>query len=102
MTNVVVVILGMAFVTYVPRLLPFLPAGTRRLTDRQVRVLRLIPVTAIGALIIPGGLTAVDGRAGISAIGIGAAVALALLARHPFVVVVGSVGAVALAIVLGG
>ena len=101
MMDLIVVILGMTVVTYLPRSLPLVWRSRGRLSDRQIRALRLIPVTAIGALVIPGGLTAVDGRVGMSAIGIGAAVALGLFARHPFVVVVGSVGAVALAIVLG-
>jgi branched-subunit amino acid transport protein len=101
MTYVIVVIVGMTLVTYLPRSLPLLFRSRGRLSERQIRALRLIPVTAIGALVIPGGFVSVDGRIGMSAVGLAAAVALSLFARHPFVVVVGSVGAVALAIMLG-
>jgi hypothetical protein len=65
------------------------------------RAIRLVPVTAVGALIIPGGLAAVQESALLSGVGLLAAVGLALLVRQPFLVVVGSVAAVALAIVLG-
>ncbi len=101
MTRLVLIVAGMAIVTYVPRLVPLVIRTRRELSARQMRVLRLVPVTAIGALIIPGGLTAVDGRLDLSLIGIAAAVILALALRHPFLVVVGSVGAVALSLALG-
>ena len=99
--NVVLLIAGMSAVTYLPRLLPFVLTGRRRLGAIETRALRLIPVTAIGALIIPGSLTSVRDRTDLAALGLIAAVALSLLVRHPFAVVVGSVCAVALSLALG-
>ncbi len=101
MTQVTLIIAGMALVTYVPRLVPLITRSRRAPSRRQMRILRLVPVTAIGALLIPGSLTSVDGRIDLSLIGIAAAVILALTARHPFLVVAGSVGAVALSLALG-
>ena len=101
MSNVVIVIAGMTAVTYLPRLLPLLLASRGALTGWERRAMRLVPVTAVGALILPGGLAAVESRAGLSSLGLLIATVLALTVRQPFLVVVGSVGAVALAIVLG-
>lgn len=51
-------ILGMAFVTYLPRLLPFLLLANRRIPPRVDVFLKCIPAAAIGALIIPGVVSA--------------------------------------------
>lgn len=102
MTNVVLVIAGMTAVTYLPRVLPLVLHRGTRLAPWQRRALRLVPVTAIGALVIPGGIDAIAGRPDASAIGLLAAVALALVVRTPILVVIGSVAAVTLALALGG
>jgi branched-subunit amino acid transport protein len=99
--NRVLLIAGMTAVTYLPRLLPLVLRGRARPGAVERRAIRLVPVTAVGALIIPGGLAAVQESTLLSGIGLLAAVGLALLVRQPFLVVVGSVAAVALAIVLG-
>jgi len=52
--NLFVVILGMAAVTYTPRLLPFLLLTDKKIPKRLNRFLKCIPAAAIGALIIPG------------------------------------------------
>lgn len=101
MNNVVIVIAGMTAVTYLPRLLPLLLASRGTLTGWERRAMRLVPVTAVGALILPGGLAAVESRVGLSSLGLLAATLLAVTVRQPFLVVVGAVGAVALAILLG-
>lgn len=54
MSNLIFVILGMAAVTYGPRLAPFLLLADREPSKRVKAFLKCIPVTAIGALIIPG------------------------------------------------
>lgn len=54
MSNLIPVILGMAAVTYGPRLIPFLLLPNRNIPARVSAFLRCIPVAAIGALIIPG------------------------------------------------
>ena len=92
--SVVWVIAGMVAVTYVPRLLPFVMKGRRGLTPWQQRALRLVPFAAIGALILPDGLTAVDGDILLSVLGLAVAAAASALVKQPFVVVVLSVAAV--------
>lgn len=71
MDNLIFIILGMAAVTYIPRLIPFLMLTNKEIPERVDRFLKCIPVAAIGALIIPGVFTAtpdlpVAGIAGIA------------------------------------
>ncbi len=54
MNNLIWIILGMAAVTYIPRLLPFLVLSDKKISKRVDAFLKCIPVAAIGALIIPG------------------------------------------------
>ena len=52
--NIVFLILGMALVTYVPRALPVLFIDKIKLHPKVEKFLRLIPYTAMSALIFPG------------------------------------------------
>ncbi len=54
MDKTIFLILGMALVTYGPRLAPFFLIGSNKLSKRADAFLKCIPVAAIGALIIPG------------------------------------------------
>lgn len=54
MDEVILIVIGMAAVTYIPRLLPFLLLTDRKIPARVDAFLKCIPVAAIGALIIPG------------------------------------------------
>jgi branched-subunit amino acid transport protein len=56
--SLIPLILGMAAVTYIPRLMPFLLLNRLRIPFRVNAFLKAIPVAAIGALIVPGVLTA--------------------------------------------
>jgi len=56
--SLIPLIFGMAAVTYVPRLAPFLFFRNTRIPVRLDAFLKCIPVAAIGALIIPGAFTA--------------------------------------------
>ena len=58
MNNLFFVILGMAAVTYGPRLIPFWLMTNREIPKRVDAFLKCIPFAAIGALIIPGVLSA--------------------------------------------
>ncbi len=58
MNNLFFIILSMAAVTYGPRLIPFLVLSDRNVPKRVDAFLKCIPVAAIGALIIPGVLSA--------------------------------------------
>ncbi len=54
MDNLIPIILGMAAVTYGPRLAPFFLLGKRQVPQKVDAFLKCIPAAAIGALIIPG------------------------------------------------
>ena len=71
MDNLIFIIFSMAFVTYLPRLIPFLVLTNKKIPARLDAFLKCIPVAAIGALIIPGVFTAtpdmpIAGIAGIA------------------------------------
>lgn len=59
MDNLIFLIMGMAAVTYGPRLAPFLFLGDRKIPRRVDAFLKCIPAAAIGALIIPGVFNAI-------------------------------------------
>ncbi|HHU12729.1 MAG TPA: AzlD domain-containing protein [Clostridiaceae bacterium] len=56
-TEIVLLIIGMAVVTYIPRALPAVLLEKIKLSGRPEKFLRLIPYTAMSALIFPGILT---------------------------------------------
>lgn len=62
MDDVIWIIIGMAAVTYIPRLLPFLMLDEKQLPQRVNAFLKCIPLAAIGALIFPGVLQATPGK----------------------------------------
>ena len=76
MNSIYLLIAGMAAATYVPRLLPFTLLKNRRPSKYLDKFLKLIPYTALGALIFPGIFSAVPDMpiAGIA----GGAVAFAI------------------------
>ncbi|MCG8566309.1 MAG: AzlD domain-containing protein [Desulfobacterales bacterium] len=57
-TSLIPLILGMTAVTYLPRLAPFLCFSKLKITPFWDGFLKTIPVAAIGALIIPGAVSA--------------------------------------------
>lgn len=66
-------IVGMATVTYLPRLLPLIMVTERPLPEFWKRFLFCIPYTALGALIIPGVYQAIPGEPWAAILGVGAA-----------------------------
>ncbi len=71
MNNYILLILGMAFVTYIPRLIPFVFIGRQDLPSNFKKFLELIPYTALGALIIPGVFSATPEMPAAGLVGIG-------------------------------
>ncbi|WP_022664121.1 AzlD domain-containing protein [Desulfospira joergensenii] len=69
--SLIPLILGMAAVTYGPRLAPFLFFRNARIPGRVDAFLKSIPVAAIGALIIPGALTATPDLPAAAVLGMG-------------------------------
>lgn len=53
-TTMLIIILGMAFVTYVPRLLPLVTMNGKELPPKIKAILQNVPYAALGALIFPG------------------------------------------------
>jgi branched-subunit amino acid transport protein len=88
--NVWVLILGMALVTYIPRMAPMVMIDAERLPKHLVRMLKNIPYAALGALIFPGILT-VDQNIWFGIVGGVIAGLIALSGAHLVVVVIGTV-----------
>lgn len=86
------IILGMAVVTYLPRMLPVLIIDRFTPPAWLNRWLKSIPYAALGALIFPGILT-VDTLPWVGIIGGIVAVFLAFLRLHIILVIFGSIGA---------
>ena len=84
-------ILGMLAVTYLPRLLPFVALDFDRRPPRAIRLLRSVPAAALGALLVPGIGTAIDGSVAASLAGAAAAVVAAALTRRVVVTLVAAV-----------
>lgn len=59
MNNQILLIIGMMLATYIPRLLPFIMVSGKKLPKRLEMLLKYIPYTALGALIIPGVFSAI-------------------------------------------
>lgn len=91
MDNLVWIILGMAVVTYLPRLAPFLLLEEKKIPRQLEAFLKCIPPAAIGALIFPGVFTAVPEAPGAVAFGMAVAIVVGLLRGGIILPVVGSV-----------
>lgn len=84
-------IAGMALVTFLPRLLPALFLDRVRFPDWFRKWLKSIPYAALGALIFPGLLLVKEDQPLIGLAGGAAAVLLAALNLHITLVMAGSV-----------
>ena len=56
-TKILLIIIGMTLVTYIPRALPFILIGKMNFSGKLEKFLKLIPYTAMSALIFPGVFT---------------------------------------------
>lgn len=59
MSNVMWIILGMMVVTFIPRLVPFILISDKGLPKKVTQFLEYVPYAALGALIIPGAISAI-------------------------------------------
>lgn len=96
--SLIPLILGMAAVTYGPRLAPFLFFRNARIPARLDAFLKCIPVAAIGALIIPGVFTATPDRPCAAILGMGFTLVYGLFRGGIIVPVLGSVAVAWLAL----
>lgn len=92
MSNVWMIIIGMTLVTYIPRTIPFYMIQGRELPVKFQRFLEYVPYTALGALIIPGAIMAIEDQPLISAIGLVFAGVFAYFKGGLLVPILGSIG----------
>ncbi|MBR2474150.1 MAG: AzlD domain-containing protein [Clostridia bacterium] len=85
--EIVLLVVLMALVTYVPRMLPSFIIGKIKIGKKTEKFLRLIPYTAMAALIFPGILNSVGDKAYYGLAG-GAVAALLAYFKCPVVVCV--------------
>jgi len=95
------IVLGMAAVTYIPRLIPFLVGGKLAVTGRLKAFFDYLPYAALAALTFPAVLDSTGGDYRSGAAGAAVAVLLSWL-RLPILVVVfgGIAGALAVELLL--
>jgi len=98
--KIILLSLGMMVVTYVPRLLPLVALGGRRIPEKLKSFLSYIPYAAMGALIIPGGMGAIEGSQTLSLIGMGAALVASWFSRSIILTVAVSIASVYLLYVI--
>lgn len=101
MNDIWMIILGMAIVTYIPRVLPFFILEGKVLPSGLKKFLDYVPYTALGALIIPGAVTALPEKPLASLVGLGFAVIYSWLRGSIIVAVMGSIGVVYLILLIG-
>lgn len=89
--NFILIILGMALVTYIPRALPAVVIDRLNFTPKVEKFLRLIPYTAMAALIFPGIITVDASRPEIGLVGGAVAGVLAWLKCPVIVCVVAAI-----------
>ncbi|HOP61805.1 MAG TPA: AzlD domain-containing protein [Spirochaetota bacterium] len=75
--EIISIIVLMGVVTYLPRLVPMYLIDVEKIPGRLKLFLSFIPYAALGALILPGSISAVSGKPVVSALGIASAVIIA-------------------------
>lgn len=75
--KVLPLVILMMIVTYIPRMLPMYFIDVEKIPDELKRFLSFIPYAALGALILPGSVNAINGRPEVSVIGIATAAVIA-------------------------
>lgn len=98
--NALLLFLGMTAVTYIPRALPVLFLGRFRLGGKAEKFLKLIPYTAMTALVFPGVFAMDPARPWLGLAGAGAAALLALRGRPMILCVLLGVAVVFLLLLL--
>ncbi|KNZ42313.1 AzlD domain-containing protein [Acetobacterium bakii] len=98
--NIFLLILGMAAVTYIPRVIPVLLVEKLRFGVKTERFLSLIPYTAMTALVFPGVLTMDGTNIWIGIAGAVTAMVLSWKKAPIMLIILGAVVAVMLAYLL--
>lgn len=87
----VVLVAGMALVTYLPRMLPLVLLRNSSLPAAVIRFMKFIPYAALAALIFPGVLNSTGGQLEAAIAGTAAALWLAYLEVNLMLVVAGGI-----------
>ena len=90
--DIVILVLLMALVTYLPRMLPAFIIGKIKLGRKTEKFLKLIPYTAMSALIFPGIFSVDESRAYVGIFGGGVAAILAYFKCPVIICVVAAIG----------
>ncbi|PFA66471.1 branched-chain amino acid transporter [Bacillus sp. AFS015802] len=93
---IVWMILGMAVVTYIPRMLPFLVFKGKELPPFLQGVLKNVPFAVLGALIFPSILLIQEGNFLFGVVGTVAAFVIAFLGANVILVVIGAISVLSL------
>ncbi|MCL7748176.1 AzlD domain-containing protein [Halalkalibacter alkaliphilus] len=93
--NMMLIIAGMAIVTYIPRMLPLVFLDVERIPSWVQAILRNVPYAALGALIFPGILT-INENIWYGVIGGITAIIIAYLGANLIIVVLSSIVALML------
>jgi branched-subunit amino acid transport protein len=99
MNSTMMMIAGMAIVTYIPRMLPFLLMDKVTLPPIVQRILRNVPYAMLGALIFPGILTVSDDLI-FGIIGTVTAFLLAFIGLDVIIVVLATIAVLSMYLVL--
>ncbi|MBM6617174.1 AzlD domain-containing protein [Bacillus suaedaesalsae] len=95
MDNIVLIIVGMAIVTYLPRMIPLVSLSGKELHPFIQGVLKNVPYATLGALIIPG-IFLFHENIWFGIVGAVAAFIIAFLGANVIVVVLGSIAVLAI------
>ena len=94
--DVLLVILGMALVTFLPRAIPAAFSEKMHFSPRMEKFLQLIPYTAMTCIIVPGVFTAQTEVPWVNFVGAAAAGVLGYRKCSPMLCVLGAIAAEAL------
>lgn len=89
-------LLGMALVTYIPRMIPLTVLEGKQLPTLVSRILQNIPYAVLGALIFPAILFVQEGNLLFGIIGMIVAFSIALVGGSVMTVVLGTIGVLAI------
>ena len=89
--EIFLMIFGLALVTFIPRFLPFKLLENIKFSKRTSLILKCIPFSAIGALILPDVIRAVPGNFLASFVGGISAVVFSFFFKNYLYVVIGSI-----------
>ncbi len=90
MHKLLLIVVGMALVTYIPRLIPLLMLGDKKMPWFLSNFLQFVPYAVLGALIFPGVLSS-TGDAASAMTGATVAALLALVRLNIMLVVLGGI-----------